>query len=198
MAKSLRRKLREINRAGTISAEERARLILDDRTERLASRSGNRETATVAAVQVLICEAGRETYGLPIEAVAEVLPFRACLPIPDGPPALVGLFGRGGHLISVIDLGLALGIGPAAENGSQHLVLLRRDPMRIALRVARAHGVAAATPITTEESGGFRKESVIGYAEIRSGVVGQERILSLLDIDRLLSPFLSSLPVSGA
>lgn len=197
MPKSLRRKLRQINRAGSLSAEERARLILDDRTARLASREAGDGDAE-QTIQVLICATGRETYGIALETVAEVLPFRPCLPVPNGPQALVGLFGREGHLVSVVDLGLALGIGATGENGNSHLVLLRRAPLQIALRVDRAHGVADVTLVTTEEAGGFRKESVTGYAEIPSGIVDQEKILSLLDVERLLRPFLNSLPASGA
>jgi len=196
MAKSLRRKLRQISRTGTLSAEERMRRILDERTQRLAARREGKTAPASETLEVLACKAGREHFGIPLAAVSEILPFQACLPVPNGPAALVGLLGRNGQLVSVIDLSAALGMAPASDEEGRHLVLLRRSSPRIALRVDRAQGVETATPIAHEEGRGFRNEAVTGYAEFGSDVADQERILSLLDIDRLLRPFLLSLPAS--
>lgn len=198
MAKSLRRKLRQITRTGILSAEERTRRILDERTRRLAER---REDATRPGEEnrsVLVCKAGQEHFGIPLDEVAEVLPFQTCLPVPGGPAALAGLLGRNGQLLSIIDLGLALGIASAPdEEEGRHLVLLRRFSPKIALRVDRVQAVEAVAPLAHEEGRSFRKEAVSGYAEIRSDIADRERILSLLDMDRLLHPFLQSLPASG-
>lgn len=198
MAKSLRRKLRQINRSGIFFAEERTRQIFDERTERLAARPEKQAIPAPEPSKILICEAGRESYGIPLDVVAEVLPSRECLPVPEGPPALVGLLGRNGQLVSVIDLGVALGIPGTTENGGKHFILLRRSAPRIALRVDHARGVEAVVAVASEKGGDFRKEAVIGYAKAQSDVADQERILSLLDIDRLLRPFLSPFPAPGA
>jgi purine-binding chemotaxis protein CheW len=198
MAKSPRwQKLKDINRLKVLSAEERARVILDERTERLASR---RISSTVAApdeTRVLICGAGQERYGIPVQAVSEVLPFQACMPIPDGPPALMGVFARNGRLVSVIDLGAALGSATSSDGENRHLVLLRREQPQVALLVDRAYEVSPVTQLATSKAGGFRSEAVTGYAEAGAGLADRERVLSLLDVDRLLRPFLPSSPVSG-
>ena len=93
MAETVRHKLKQIARVRIRSAEERIQQILDERTERLAARE-----STAAAVEVLpralVCGSGRERFGIPIAAVAEVLPSQECMPVPDGPSALIGLFGR--------------------------------------------------------------------------------------------------------
>jgi purine-binding chemotaxis protein CheW len=199
MAKSLRRqKLREINRRKVLSAEERVRLILDERTEHLASRLTSRADPAPDETQVLICGAGQERYGVPIQAVSEVLPFQACMPIPDGSPALVGVFGRNGRLVSVVDLGAALGGTPTPSDAeSRHLVLLRRAQPQVALLVDRAYGVSTVTPLATSDASSFRSDAVTGYAEAKTELADQERVLSLLDVDRLLRPFLPNSPVSG-
>jgi purine-binding chemotaxis protein CheW len=198
MAKSLRRKLRQIDRVGFRSAEERARQILDDRTERLAARLDN-QAQDAAERRVLVCGAGRERFGIPIEAVAEVLPEHPCIPVPDGPPALVGVFGRNGRIVSVIDLAAALGMETVApvEGESWRFVLLRQERPQMALRINRAYAVSDAEPLTGEQSGGARNEAVVGHAKVPSGIAGQDAILSRLDTDRLLRPFLPSFPVSG-
>ncbi|HZH53102.1 MAG TPA: chemotaxis protein CheW [Microvirga sp.] len=195
MRGSLRHRLRQIGKARHLSSEERARLLLDERTERLAARS-QRETET-NRIRVLLCSVGSELYGVSLDVVAEVLPFQPLVPVPDGPAALLGLFGHGGHLVSAIDLGQALGHAPAPQNGeSRHLVLLRREQPRAALCVDRALGVEDVTPLAADETRAFRTEAVVGYAKAEP-IADQERVLSLLGIDRLLQQFLPSSPVPG-
>ena len=193
MAKSVRRKLRQMERGRIRSAEERVQHILDERTERLAARPKDAAAATAALPRALICGSGHERFAIPIEQVAEVLPFQTCMPVPDGPPALIGLFGRGGRLVSVIDLALALGLEPAGgDDEDQHFVLLRREQPQVALRVERAHAVADILLLTGEEAAGFRSEAVTGYARAQTGFADQDDVLSLLDTERLLRPFLPS------
>jgi purine-binding chemotaxis protein CheW len=192
MAKSLRRKLREINLEGAYSAEENARLILDERTRILAARQPADAEPAIPASLVLVCQTGVERYGIALADVAEILPAQACVPIPDGPQALVGILGRRGYPVSVIDLGTALGTPASQDAIFHHLVLLRREHPRIALRVERAHSVMTANSLTPEEGQAFRNEAVIGYAEIQSGASEQDRVLSLLDVERLVRPFLPS------
>ena len=192
MAKSVRRKLRQMERGRIRSAEERLQQILDERTENLASRRKDAAPAQ-ALPRALVCGSGRERFGIPVEAVAEVLPPQKYIPVPDGPPALVGLFGRGGRLVSVIDLALALGLEPAGgDDEDQHFVLLRREQPQVALRVERAHAVADILLLTGEEAAGFRSEAVTGYARAQTGFADQDDVLSLLDTERLLRPFLPS------
>jgi purine-binding chemotaxis protein CheW len=180
------------------SAEERVQQILDERTENLALRRKDAATPIQALSHALVCGAGRERFGIPIEAVAEVLPSQAIVPVPDGPPALVGLFGRGGRLVSVIDLALALGFeSSSTDDESHHFVLLRRDQPQVALKVERAYAVADIVPLTGEEATGFRTEAVTGYARVQSDPAGQADTLSLLDTERLLRPFLTASPDSG-
>ncbi|MGF9758798.1 chemotaxis protein CheW [Microvirga sp. 0TCS3.31] len=198
MAKSARRKLRQIERGRIRSAEERVQHILDERTESLGSRRKDAASPVQALPRALVCGSGRERFGIPIESVAEVLPPQKVMPVPDGPPALVGLFGRGGRLVSVIDLALALGIEPSsAEDEDHHVVLLRREQPQVALRVERAYAVADIHLLTGEEATGFRTDAVTGYARMQDSAGDPSGTLSLLDTERLLRPFLSPSPVPG-
>jgi len=193
MAKSARRRIKQMAQVRIRSAEERVRQILDERTERLAARRHAAALPADALPRALICGAGRERFGIPVEMVAEILPPQKCVPVPDGPPALIGLFGRGGRLVSVIDLALALGLEPASPGDeSQHFVLLRREQPQVALRVERAFAVGDVLPLTGEEAAGFRNDAVTGYGKVQSGPADQDDILSLLDTERLLRPFLHS------
>ncbi|MBM1170251.1 chemotaxis protein CheW [Microvirga arabica] len=197
MARSVRRKLRQIERGRIHSAEERVQHILDERTESLASRRKDGAALVEVLPRALVCGSGRERFAIPIESVAEVLPPQKYLRVPDGPLALVGLFGRSGRVVSVIDLALALGIEPTSAEKDHHFVLLRRDHPHVALRVERAHAVADIHLLTGEEATGFRTDAVTGYARMHGAADDPSDTLALLDIERLLRPFLSPSPVPG-
>jgi purine-binding chemotaxis protein CheW len=197
MAKSVRRKLHQMAQVRIRSAEERIRQILDARTEGLAARKDAASAPAEALSRALVCGSGRERFGIPVEEVAEVLPAQKCVPVPDASPALIGLFGRGGRLVSVIDLATALGLEPAADDEGQHFVLLRREQPQVALRVERAFAVSEILPLTGAEAAGFRNDAVTGYARPMAEIADRDETLSLLDTERLLRPFLSSSPVPG-
>lgn len=196
MAKSVRRKLHQMTQVRIRSAEERIRQILDHRTEGLAARKDAASAPAETLSRALVCGSGRERFGIPVEEVAEVLPAQKCVPVPDASPALIGLFGRGGRLVSVIDLATALGLEPADDEG-QHFVLLRREQPQVALRVERAFAVSEILPLTGAEAAGFRNDAVTGYARPAAEMADRDETLSLLDTERLLRPFLSSSPVPG-
>ncbi|WP_298957966.1 chemotaxis protein CheW [uncultured Methylobacterium sp.] len=161
---------------------ERVGALLDERAARLARRGAAAPAAPTR--RVLLCRAGPELFGLPLEAVAEVSAARSCTPVPGAPPALVGLSGRNGVLVSVLDLAACLGLAPAPDTAEAgHVVLLRREAPRIALRVARALGAVEAT--ADEAAGRAARHGIAGHA--RAGGEG----LALLDLDALLQPYLA-------
>ncbi|KMO42627.1 hypothetical protein VQ03_10385 [Methylobacterium tarhaniae] len=147
-----------------------------------------------ASRSLLVCRAGAETVGLPLEGVAEVFRFRPCTPVPGAPAALVGLTGRGGILVSVVDLATALGTAPAPPAGADgqgpgHVVVLRRDGPRIGLRVERVLAVAEAAVETSAE--GLGRRAVAGYARAAAQGV-DEPGFAVIDLASLLAPLLAA------
>ncbi|MBM6594802.1 chemotaxis protein CheW [Microvirga pudoricolor] len=204
MAKAHRRKIKLIGRAAALSAEERLRLILEERTESLAARVHRAAAdAPVERRRVVVCKAGRERIGVPVEAVEEVLPYRACVPAASAHPALIGHFGQAGRLVSVIDLGLALGIGSGETGQGGHYLLLRREQPRLALRVERAQDVVDAVPMAGQDISGQpisgpHTDAITGLARTDDDGPEREGVIALLDLDRLIKPFLTLSPASGA
>ncbi|GJE01677.1 chemotaxis protein CheW [Methylobacterium isbiliense] len=170
--------------ADEVLSPARIAALLDARSRRLAAR-GQALPETRARLRTLVCQAGAERFGLPVEAVAEVAPFRPCTPVPGAPPALLGLSGRGGVLLSVLDLAAALGLGAETpEDGRWHLVVLRRETPRIGLRVERALAVVDA--LVDEPSG---DRPVSGRA--RAGADDPQGF-PLVNLPALLRPFLGA------
>lgn len=174
-------------------ATARRERLLDERTALLARR---RQPAPLPAdvFDVVICNAGRLACALPLEAVEEVLPFRPCVPVPAGPPALIGLYGRTGRAFSVIDLGAAMAGNRQAEMpAGGHFLVLRRAAPRLALWVERADGVARVQPLDAETAQAEAADSTVRYVRTLDGA----RVLALVDLDPLLATLVPS-PTAGA
>lgn len=115
----------------------RDREIRAARTLALARRKDAAAEAVRPTHPYLVCACGGDRIGLPLGAVAQVLPGRPCTPVPGSGPALSGIVALSGRIVPVIGLARALG-RPAEGGGSEdHLVLLRGEPP-VALSVDRA------------------------------------------------------------
>lgn len=159
------------------------------RTERAAALA-RRSMAAVEAdtgVDHLVCACGADRYGLPVTAVAQILPMRPCTPMPGAVPALIGLVALSGRIFGVLSLARALGRpdaapDPEAERG--HLVVLRSAPSHaqphaqpphqapaqpIAFAVDRVLGIVRAAGSSAAASGiadpdGLGNAAASGYA----------------------------------
>ncbi|MCJ2057822.1 chemotaxis protein CheW [Methylobacterium sp. J-048] len=128
----------------------RPRTGRDIRAARAASLA--RRSAAAAGPETgidhLVCACGAERFGIPLAAVAQVLPMRPSTPMPGAVPALLGLIALSGRIVGVVGLARALGrpeAPPEGESGGGHLVVLRGgQPQAVALAVDRVLGIAAA------------------------------------------------------
>lgn len=181
------------------SLRARAERLLEERTRHLAARTRN-GAAAEPTQSVLVCALGEEFYGLPVSVAAHVLPATPCAPLPGAPPAVLGLLGRAGQVFSVLDLGLALGRAGAArpEVADGHILLLRHAPRRFALRVDRVLGVAEVRLLAQPGPAGPER-AVSGHAWLPPALLpsaiqtgGRRPVLALIELGRLLQPYLSS------
>ena len=193
-------------------SEARAARLLEERAARLAARQGRAGETGAALAPVLppmlACALGRECYGLPLERLLAVQPATGLAGLPVMPPPLLGLFARAGQPYAVLDLAAMLGLPPAPPPAGQgaadapagHLLLLRGGPGRVALRVDRALGVVTPQPLAAPSGGpGDQGGAVAGRGLVPAGPLApRERVLGLLDPDRLLQPFLSATSAAGA
>lgn len=174
----------------TAMATARQQQLLEKRTQILARRP---QDAQEAGAPILMCEAGGNIYGLAMGDIAEVLPFRPCAPISGANFAILGLFARGGRMISALDLGRALdthrGDGAASDG---HLLLLRGFTPPVALRVDRVIGTADVRRVASGDiaDGGGERDAIVAYGQSITDF--SLPLAALIDLGRLLRPFLSS------
>ncbi|MCJ2068984.1 chemotaxis protein CheW [Methylobacterium sp. J-030] len=162
-----------------------ARDLRAERTAALARRDVG-ASASEAGLDHLVCACGSERYGLPLTAVAQVLPMRPLTPMPGAVPALIGLIALSGRIVGVVGLARALGRPePAGETG--HLVVLRGSaaPQSLALAVDRVLGIApAATASGAADPEGLGNAVTSGYAPAAAGADRPDFVI--VDLPRLL------------
>jgi purine-binding chemotaxis protein CheW len=164
---------------------QRVRTDRDLRAERAAAlaRRGAAAGESETGVDHLVCACGSERYGLPVTAVAQILPMRPCTPMPGAVPALIGLVALSGRIVGVLSLARALGrpdAAPDPESDGGHLVVLRSalshaqphhqglvQPLAFAvdrvLGIVRAAGSSAASSGIADPDG-LGNEAASGYA----------------------------------
>jgi purine-binding chemotaxis protein CheW len=171
-----------------------ARDLRAERTVALARRGGLVAEAD-PGVDHLVCACGAERYGLPMTAVAQILPMRPCTPMPGAAPALIGLVALSGRIVGVLSLARALGrpdAAPDPEAQAGHLVVLRStqahaQPLAFAvdrvLGITRAARSSAATPGAADPDG-LGNAAASGYAAGGTGDGHPDFVV--IDLDRLL------------
>jgi chemotaxis signal transduction protein len=99
--------------------------VLAERTRRLAARSDpSHETAKAPAAVLMICEVAGGLYGLPLEAIARVRPYRRAGVAPGARAGVIGLAVEDGRIRPVADLAARLGIADAASAEGGYLLTL--------------------------------------------------------------------------
>ncbi|MCJ2088904.1 chemotaxis protein CheW [Methylobacterium sp. E-005] len=171
------------NRAPTRPRTER-----DLRAERAAAlaRRGLAVSASEAGLDHLVCACGSERYGLPLTAVAQVLPMRPLTPMPGAVPALIGLIALSGRIVGVLGLARALG-RPEPEGEAAHLVVLRGavTPQPLALAVNRVLGIAPAVIAAgSADPEGLGNAAASGYAPAVAGADRPDFVI--VDLPRFL------------
>lgn len=181
---------------------QRYRALLDERSAALAAR-GIAERNRGERRDYLVCSVGGERYGVPLAAAAAVMPDRSCTPVPGAPPALRGILAHAGVIVSVIDLGQALGVRRNDDGQDPgHFLRLRADSLPnappVAFAVDRVLGLASVlveaieAPALVATPGGLGAEAISGYAPIGSeGEGGERESFAVIDLPCLLRPFLS-------
>lgn len=138
-----------------------------------------------ATLEVLTFHLGQDEYGIDIQKVQELRGYASVTRIANAPEHLLGVINLRGVVVPIIDLRLRFGLGAP-----------RYDQFTVVVILALTHGVMG---IVVDSVSDVRKLSGaqikpaprLGTALDASFLIGigafDERILQLLDIDRLLA-----------
>ena len=126
--------------------------------------------------ELLAIRIGREPFALQLSEVATIVAGTPITPVPSDHPALIGLAGLRGVLVSVFDLGLLLGL-PRAPSAKW---ILRVKESSTALGFAELEGQLRVP--AREVSGADAHEQ----RAVKGALHGSERVWPLLDLSSLV------------
>ena len=127
----------------------------------------------------------RETYGINVMQVQEVLRYTEIAPVPGAPDYVLGIINLRGNVVTVIDTCSRFGLPPAEVSENSRIVIIEADKQVIGIMVdsvaevvyLRSSEIDVAPSVGTEESAKF-----IQGVSNRDG-----ELLILVDLNKLLS-----------
>jgi purine-binding chemotaxis protein CheW len=161
------------------------------------AKPGAADAAAPASRQVLTFVLGDETYGVDILRVQEIRGWSAVTKIPQAPPHVLGVLNLRGSIVPIVDLRMRLDLERAEYTAITVIIVLsvvcgagRRDFGVVVDGVSDVVDVNEAEVRPPPELG---SRSTTDF--IRGLVPVSERMVVLLDIDRLIGGDLVSLGV---
>lgn len=127
----------------------------------------------------------KETYGINVMQVQEVLRYTEIAPVPGAPDYVLGIINLRGNVVTVIDTRSRFGLPPAEVGDNSRIVIIEAEKQVIGILVdsvaevvyLRSTEIDAAPSVGTEESAKF-----IQGVSNRDG-----ELLILVDLNKLLS-----------
>jgi purine-binding chemotaxis protein CheW len=119
---------------------DKLKAILAERAKAL-TKSNHQQTG--ASTQHVVFVLANETYGIPIEYIAEVQPLRDVTPVPCTPNFVVGVINIRGSIYSVIDIRSLFGVPSAERTESTKVILVRGGGMELGILADDVKGAAS-------------------------------------------------------
>ena len=136
-------------------------------------------------LQIVGFQVGRETYGIPITALHEIVRVPEITAIPDAPAHLEGVINLRGKIISVVDLRKRFDKPATALTRHSRILVVEHRGRLVGMIVDSASEVLKVAESEIEPAPAMMKEGgldcVTGLAKF------QKRLVILLDIDRVLT-----------
>jgi purine-binding chemotaxis protein CheW len=164
-------------------------------TEQRLSSQGTRQTDLSGTHQVVSFRLANEEFGIEITKVQEIILVGEITRVPQTAPYIKGLINLRSTVIPIVDLRLRFGMveqPPTEEtrimvmNVSGKTIGIVVDAVSEVLRIAKEQ--IAPPPATVS---GLGREHITGLAKLN------QRLLILLDVDRLLSEVSTSVPTAA-
>lgn len=135
-------------------------------------------------LQVVGFRIGRETFGLPISIVREIVRVPEITSVPNAPDYIEGVINLRGRIIPVVDLRKRFG-EPVNEPSKKHrIVVVEIESRRIGLLVNSASEVLKIPPSEIEAPHNVFQEGELDYITGVGKLRG--RLVILLDLSRIL------------
>ena len=135
-------------------------------------------------LQIVGFRIGRETFGLPISAVREIIRVPEITSVPNAPEYIEGVINLRGRIIPVVDLRKRLGLKLPGLNKENRIVVVELETRPIGLIVSSASEVLRVASSEIEEPHHVFLDSGMNYISGVGKLNG--RLVILLDLQRIL------------
>jgi purine-binding chemotaxis protein CheW len=135
-------------------------------------------------IQVVGLRIGRETFGIPIGMVREIVRVPEITSVPNAPDYVEGVINLRGRIVPVVDLRKRFREVIAAPNKKNRIVVVELDGRPIGLIVNSASEVLKIPPSEIEAPHAVFQEGELNYITGVGKVRG--RLVILLDLGRIL------------
>lgn len=136
-------------------------------------------------LQIVGLRVGKETLGIPISLVREIVRVPDITPVPNAPPYIEGVINLRGRIIAVMDLGKRFGQSAVVERGPKtRIVVVELEERFVGLLVSSASEVLRIAPSEIEAPQNVFPDEDMNYV---TGVGKlKDRLIILLDLNRIL------------
>lgn len=135
-------------------------------------------------LQIVGLRIGRETLGLPIAVVREIVRVPEITPVPNAPDYIEGVINLRGRIIAVIDLRKRFGQPAGNIDQKSRIVVVETVDRVVGLLVSSASEVLRILPSEIESPRSVFPNEELDYV---TGVGKlKDRLIILLDLDRIL------------
>jgi len=135
-------------------------------------------------LQVVGFRIGRETFGLPISIVREIVRVPEITSVPNAPDYIEGVINLRGRIIPVVDLRKRFGDKSLAPSKKNRIVVVELETRAIGLMVHSASEVLRIPPSEIEEPHNVFQEGELDYITGVGKLNG--RLVILLDLNKIL------------
>lgn len=135
-------------------------------------------------LQVVGLRIGRETFGLPISIVREIVRVPEITSVPNAPDYIEGVINLRGRIIPIVDLRKRFGQKTFEPNKKNRIVVVELGARAFGLIVNSASEVLRIPPSEIEEPNNVFQEGELDYITGVGKLKG--RLVILLDVNRIL------------
>ena len=135
-------------------------------------------------LQVVGFRIGRETFGLPISIVREIVRVPEITAVPNAPDYIEGVINLRGRIIPVVDLRKRFGEKSFEVNKKNRIVVVELESRLVGLIVNSASEVLRISPSEIDEPHNVFREGELNYITGIGKLNG--RLVILLDLNRVL------------
>jgi purine-binding chemotaxis protein CheW len=128
---------------------------------------------------------GRETFGLPISSVREIIRVPEITVVPNAPEDIAGVTNLRGKIIPVIDLRKKFGVSDLEPHRQNRIVVVELEGRLVGLIVTSASAVLRIPASEMEAPGNVFPNGEYDYVRGVGKLNG--RLVILLDLDKLVS-----------